>query len=99
MLSSPVSRGSITIAGRWNKKAGDFIRPIEEHNVFNTIETARLILRPWHVDDLEELERLFADPDVRIGRNLLPERSSPFPRAACSSGKEISLTERERSKL
>ena len=42
--------------------------------MFNTIETARLILRPWHVDDLEELERLFADPDVCIGRNLPPER-------------------------
>jgi RimJ/RimL family protein N-acetyltransferase len=42
--------------------------------VFNTIETTRLILRPWHVDDLEELERLFADPNVRIRRNLPPER-------------------------
>lgn len=42
--------------------------------MFNTIETAQLILRPWHADDLEELERLFADPDVRIGRNLPSER-------------------------
>ncbi len=40
----------------------------------NTIETPRLILRPWHVDDLEELERLFADPAVRQGRHLPPER-------------------------
>ncbi len=40
----------------------------------NTIETARLILRPWRADDLEELERLFADPAVRKGRHLPPER-------------------------
>ena len=40
----------------------------------NIIETARLILRPWRADDLEELERLFADPAVRKGRHLLPER-------------------------
>ena len=42
--------------------------------MFNTIETARLILRPWRADDLEELGRLFADPDVRAGRLLSPER-------------------------
>ncbi len=40
----------------------------------NTIETARLILRPWRADDLEELECLFADPAVRKGRHLPPER-------------------------
>ncbi len=42
--------------------------------MFTTFETARLILRPWHADDLEELERLFADPAVRQGRYLPPER-------------------------
>ena len=40
----------------------------------NTIETARLILRPWCADDLEELEHLFADPTIRHGRQLPPER-------------------------
>jgi RimJ/RimL family protein N-acetyltransferase len=40
----------------------------------NTIQTARLILRPWCADDLEELERLFADPVVRKGRYLPPQR-------------------------
>jgi RimJ/RimL family protein N-acetyltransferase len=42
--------------------------------VVNIIETARLILRPWQANDLEELERLFADPAVRKGRHLPPER-------------------------
>ena len=40
----------------------------------NIIETARLILRPWQANDLEELEQLFADPAVRKGRHLPPER-------------------------
>ena len=42
--------------------------------MLNIIETARLILRPWRADDLEELEHLFADPVVRKGRHLPPER-------------------------
>jgi len=42
--------------------------------MLNIIETARLILRPWRADDSEELERLFADPAVRQGRHLPPER-------------------------
>jgi len=42
--------------------------------VVDTIETARLILRPWRAQDLEELERLFADPAVRQGRHFPPER-------------------------
>ncbi len=42
--------------------------------MFNTIETTRLMLRPWRADDLEELRRLFADPDVRAGRHLPSER-------------------------
>ncbi len=42
--------------------------------MINTIETARLILRPWCADDLEELERLFADPIIRQGRHLPSER-------------------------
>ena len=42
--------------------------------MFNTIETPRLILRPWHADEVEELERLFADPAVRQGRHLPPKR-------------------------
>ena len=66
-------------------------RATREHDAFNTIETNRLILRPWHVDDLEELERLFANPDVRIGRNLQAlERTGH---------KDMSLIEMERSKL
>jgi RimJ/RimL family protein N-acetyltransferase len=44
------------------------------HHLFNTIETARLILRPWRTDDVKELERLFADPAIRLGRHLPPER-------------------------
>ena len=40
----------------------------------NIIETARLILRPWQANDLEELEQLFADSAVRKGRHLPPER-------------------------
>jgi [ribosomal protein S5]-alanine N-acetyltransferase len=42
--------------------------------VVTIIETARLILRPWRADDVEELEQLFADPAVRKGRHLPPER-------------------------
>jgi RimJ/RimL family protein N-acetyltransferase len=42
--------------------------------VSNTIETPHLMLRPWCADDLEELRRLFADPNVRAGRHLPPER-------------------------
>jgi RimJ/RimL family protein N-acetyltransferase len=42
--------------------------------MFKTFETARLILRAWRTDDLAELERLWADPAVRKGRHLPPER-------------------------
>src|SRR5579864_905519 len=49
-------------------------RPAGVHHMFNTIETARLILRLWRTDDLKDLERLFADPAVRLGRHLPPER-------------------------
>lgn len=42
--------------------------------MFNRIETARLLLRPWQADDLAELERLWASPAVRQGRHLPPER-------------------------
>ena len=48
----------------------------------NTIETARLILRPWRADDLEELERLWASPAVRKGRPLPPERIMAIARSS-----------------
>jgi RimJ/RimL family protein N-acetyltransferase len=77
----------------WHRRSAfnSLDRATREHDVFNTIKTARLILRPWHVDDLEELERLFADPDVRIGRNLQALERTEH--------KDMSLIERERSKL
>jgi len=50
--------------------------------VVNIIETARLILRPWHADDLEELERLWASPAVRKGRHLPPERVMAIARSS-----------------
>ena len=39
------------------------------------VETERLLLRPWREDDGAELQRLFADPTVRGGRNLPPDRT------------------------
>ncbi|MGH7391994.1 MAG: GNAT family N-acetyltransferase [Candidatus Rokuibacteriota bacterium] len=39
-----------------------------------TVETDRLALRPWVEEDRTELERLWADPAVRGGRNLPPDR-------------------------
>jgi hypothetical protein len=39
-----------------------------------TVETQRLVLRPWAEEDRIELERLFADPAVRGERNLPPDR-------------------------
>jgi len=39
-----------------------------------TMETDRLILRPWHNDDQVELERLWSDVAVKGERNLPPER-------------------------
>ena len=42
--------------------------------MLNILETARLILRPWQANDLEELEQLWASPAVRQGRHLPPER-------------------------
>src|SRR5438067_3614058 len=39
------------------------------------VETERLLLRPWREDDGAELQRLFADPAVRGGRNLPPDRT------------------------
>jgi RimJ/RimL family protein N-acetyltransferase len=38
------------------------------------METDRLILRPWRVDDHVELTRLWSDPAVKGDRNLPPER-------------------------
>jgi len=43
-----------------------------------TVETERLVLRPWLEQDCIELERLFADPAVRGGRNFPPERIARF---------------------
>jgi len=42
--------------------------------MFNIIETARLLLRPWQANDLAELEQLWASPAVRQGRQLSHER-------------------------
>jgi len=47
-----------------------------------TVETARLLLRPWQPDDLERLVRLYADPQVaryvsRDGQPIPRERSVP----------------------
>ena len=39
-----------------------------------TVETTRLILRPWREEDGDELQRLWSDPAVRGGRTLPPER-------------------------
>ena len=39
-----------------------------------TVETERLLLRPWNEDDAVEAQRLFSDPAVRGGRTLFPER-------------------------
>jgi ribosomal-protein-alanine N-acetyltransferase len=39
-----------------------------------TVETARLLLRPWRDDDGAALQRLFSDPAVRGGRQFPPER-------------------------
>jgi RimJ/RimL family protein N-acetyltransferase len=39
-----------------------------------TIETDRLLLRPWREDDKAELHRLFSDPAVQGGRHFPPSR-------------------------
>lgn len=39
-----------------------------------TVETPRLLLRPWMEEDRAELERLMGDPAVRGGRNFGPDR-------------------------
>jgi RimJ/RimL family protein N-acetyltransferase len=39
-----------------------------------SVETDRLLLRPWCEDDGVELQRLFSDPAVVGGRNLPPDR-------------------------
>ena len=39
-----------------------------------TVETERLILRPWVEEDRTEIERLLADPAVRGGRCFPPDR-------------------------
>ena len=42
------------------------------------IPTARMLLRPWRDADGPELQRLFADPDVRGGRHIPFERIVRF---------------------
>jgi len=47
----------------------------------DTVETDRLLLRPWRPDDIEPLAALFADPDVwrfPFGRGLTREESERF---------------------
>ncbi len=52
----------------------------------NTIETPRLILRPWRADDLEELERLWACPALWLWG------TSARPHHQCHSSLEYSCT-------
>jgi RimJ/RimL family protein N-acetyltransferase len=44
----------------------------------SAIETARLLLRPWHDDDLERLVALYDDPQVA---RFLSVDGHPWPRA------------------
>src|SRR2546426_7607786 len=46
------------------------------------VETERLLLRPWREDDGADLQRLFADPAVRGGRNLPPDRIARLAEAS-----------------
>jgi RimJ/RimL family protein N-acetyltransferase len=39
-----------------------------------SVETERLLLRPWRTDDGVELQRLFSDAAVAGGRRLPPDR-------------------------
>jgi RimJ/RimL family protein N-acetyltransferase len=39
-----------------------------------TMQTTRLLLRPWREEDGVELQRLFTDPDVAGGRSLPADR-------------------------
>lgn len=39
-----------------------------------TVETERMLLRPWRAEDAADLERLWSDPAVRGGRAFSPER-------------------------
>src|SRR5260370_17193540 len=50
-----------------------------EHDMFNIIETARLLLRPWQANDLADLDQLWAFPAARQGRQLRPDRLRPTP--------------------
>jgi RimJ/RimL family protein N-acetyltransferase len=43
----------------------------------SAIETARLVLRPWHDDDLERLVALYGDPQVA---RFLSIDGDPWPR-------------------
>jgi ribosomal-protein-alanine N-acetyltransferase len=43
-------------------------------SLVGTLETARLLLRPWQAADAIELERLMSDPRVVGGRHFPPER-------------------------
>jgi RimJ/RimL family protein N-acetyltransferase len=47
----------------------------------DTVETERLLLRPWRADDVEALTPLFAEPAVwryPFGRGLTPEETERF---------------------
>jgi len=48
-----------------------------------TVETARLVLRPWREEDASELQRLFGDPAVRGQRHLPPERIAALAASSC----------------
>jgi RimJ/RimL family protein N-acetyltransferase len=39
-----------------------------------SLETVRLVLRPWREEDAVDLQRLFGDPAVRGGRDMSPDR-------------------------
>lgn len=48
----------------------------------STVETDRLLLRPWREEDALELQRLMSDPAVRGGRHMPPDRVAGFAEAS-----------------
>ena len=55
--------------------------PLEPGMDAMTVETERLLLRPWRAEDGAELVALFSDPAVRGGRNFPAERLAGFAEA------------------
>jgi ribosomal-protein-alanine N-acetyltransferase len=53
-----------------------------------TVETPRMVLRPWVREDAAELHRLLSDPDVRGRRQLPPERIHAFAESSLRQWQE-----------